>query len=159
MKTINIGEKEYTLEFTFEAAEHKNLVQSMFNLMTGAYFVKQGNNVDDENTGAIAMVNSVSDMISDMPKIVKIAFYAGLLEHHKISEEQSYELLKQYMKENKLSFKKVFDDIKQYMEEDGFFDLSGLNEMIEEMNQTVEEIQKKTPKKPQDHKKKQTSTK
>lgn len=159
MRVIKIGEKEYKLEYTFMAAEYKNIVQAMFNILTGAYVIKQGTNADNEQSATVAMLEGVSDMVSDIPKIVKMAFYAGLLEHHNLTEEETYALLKQYMIENKLSFKKVFDDIKKYMEEDGFFELSGLEEMMEEMNQTADEVQKKTPKKPQDHQKKQTSTK
>jgi hypothetical protein len=46
------------------------------------------------------------------------------------------------------------------MEDDGFFDLSGLTEMLAEMNKSVEEqTKKKQPKTPADHKKKQTGTK
>ena len=37
-------------------------------------------------------------------------------------------------KENKISYRKLFEDIKTCMEDDGFFDLSGLTEMMEEMN-------------------------
>jgi hypothetical protein len=64
--------------------------------------------------------------------------------------------MKAYMKENKISYKKLFDDIKECMEDDGFFDLSGLTEMMEEMNNQMEE---KAPKTPQDHKKKSIGTK
>ena len=45
-----------------------------------------------------------------------------------------------------------------FLSEGGFFDLSGLNEVINEMNQSMEE-EEKPVKVPQDHKKKQTSTK
>ena len=50
------------------------------------------------------------------------------------------------------------------MEDDGFFDLSGLTEMMEEMNNQMEEsmeesMEEKTPKTPQDHKKKSIGTK
>ncbi|MFQ9515336.1 MAG: hypothetical protein ACLRZ9_05870 [Eubacterium sp.] len=157
MRIIKIGEKEYKLEFTFAAAEYKSIVQSMFNVMSGAYIVKNGN-VDDDNSAMKAMFDGAGEMVAEIPHIAKDAFYAGLLEHNTITKEQSNELLKQYMVENKMSFRKVFEDIKKYMEEDGFFDLSGLNEIIKEMNQTTEE-ETKTVKTPQDHKKKSTSTK
>ena len=48
------------------------------------------------------------------------------------------------------------------MEDDGFFELSGITAMLEEMANNVEEAtqeQKKPTVVPQDHKKKQTSTK
>lgn len=156
MRTIKIGEKEYTLEFTFAAAEHKGVVQAMFNVLSGAYIIK---NDDMTEEGKVkAMVDGMGDMVADIPHIVKTAFYAGLLEHHAITENHAYEVLKKYMIENKLSYRAVFEDIKKYMEEDGFFELSGLTEVISEMNQSMEE-EVKTVKVPQDHKKKQTSTK
>ena len=62
------------------------------------------------------------------------------------------------MKENKISFKKVYEEIKEAMEDDGFFDLTGLTDMMKEMEGTEEEKPKRTPKQPQDHKK-STSTK
>ena len=99
------------------------------------------------------------DLISDMPHICKDAFYAGLLEHHHVTFDESKKLMKQYMKEKKMSFKGLYEEIKETMEEDGFFDLTGLTEMVAEMNKQDEEEVKKVPKTPQDHKKKSTSTK
>lgn len=165
MRTINIGETEYTLEYTFAAAEHNQTVQKMFDLFSGAYLFKQTKNPEKttEEDATEAMINGTSSMVADIPHIVKTAFYSGLLENHEdIDEKEAYKLMKQYMKENKLSFVKLFNDIKECMEEDGFFDLSGLTEMLEEMNRGIEENlnqKQKQPKKPTDHKKKQTSTK
>lgn len=154
MKTIKIGEKEYTLEFTFEAAECKNVVQSMFNIMSGSYFIRNGL---QKKNAATAMIDGTVDMVADIPTIARNAFYAGLLEHNPVSEDEAKTLMKQYMRENVLSFAKLYEELKQCMEDDGFFDLSGITEMIRQMNESAEqEIQ--TVKKPQDHKKKSTST-
>lgn len=140
MKTIKIGEKEYQMEFTFEAAECKGLVQSMFELLSGAYFAKKGLASEGNKAAtAAAMIDGTSEMVADVPHICRIAFYAGLLEHNPVSEGEAKELMKQYMKENKLSFNKLFEDLKQYMEDDGFFDLSGLTDMIQKMNAAAEE--------------------
>lgn len=163
MKTITVDNKEYTLEYTFEAAEHRELVQKMFNVVSGAYLVKHGSAIkEDENAevkAAGVMIDGVSEMVSEIPHICITAFYAGLLENNPLSEEESKALMKSYMKENKVSYRKLFDEIKECMEDDGFFDLSGLTDMLEEMNQSIEEQTKKQPKQPQDHKKKSTSTK
>lgn len=140
MKTITINNKEYTLEYTFKAAEHKDTVQKMFNIASGAYIVKQAQAIGDDLTKvASAMIDGTSEMVADIPNIVKTCFYSGLLENHKVTEEESYELMKSYMRENKINFKKLFDDIKTCMEDDGFFELSGLMDMIQEMNANVEE--------------------
>lgn len=154
MKTLTINEKEYTLEYSFMAAEHKETVQKMFNVVSGAYLIKHSDVEEDKTAVMDALLQGTGEMVADIPNIVKTAFYSGLLEHHEVSEEDAYELMKSYMKENKISFKKLFDDIKTCMEDDGFFDLSGLTEMMEEMNSSVEtNVKKKSPKKPQDHKK------
>lgn len=142
MRTIKIGDKEYVIEYTFEAAEHKNTVQKMFNVLTGAYALKSSVGAENEQDAAAGMIDGVSGMVADIPHIVKTAFYSGLLEHNPVSEEESKNLMKQYMKENKISYHKLFEDIKTYMEEDGFFDLSGLKEMVEKMNSSFEEVMK-----------------
>ncbi len=164
MKILNINGTDYTLEYSFIAAEHRDTVQKMFNVVSGAYLIKKTNLTEDDSATkkedvASAMIDGTGEMVADIPHIVKTAFYSGLLENHDVSQEDAYELMKQYMKENKISFRKLFEDIKECMEDDGFFDLSGLTEMMEEMNKSVEtQAKKRTPKTPQDHKKKSTGT-
>ena len=156
MKSIIINDKEYKLEFSFEAAEHKGLIQNMFNILTGAYLVKGDNAVS-------SIINGASEMVADIPHICNIAFYAGLLENNPMPADEAKTVMKEYMKSNKLSFKGLFDELKACMEDDGFFDLSGLMDMLTEMEATMTEMEeekpKKTPKTPQDHKKKSTGTK
>lgn len=165
MKTIQISGNEYTLEFSFAAAEYKSIVQKMFNALSGGYIFKHaqiGANGDQSNS-AEAMIDGTAELVSEIPHICKDAFYAGLLEHNPVSMEESSNLMKAYMKENKLSFNKLYREIQTIMEDDGFFDLTGITEMLEEMNKTIEgetgETPKKAPKVPQDHQKKSTSTK
>lgn len=71
--------------------------------------------------------------------------------------------MKAYMKENKLNYAALFEEIKECMEEDDFFGLSGITKMLEDMETNIEAEEQKQNKKeaktPQDHKKKQTSTK
>lgn len=142
MRTIKIGEKEYILEYTFEAAEHKNTVQNFFNILSGTHILKNSAGATDEESAAVGMINGVSEMVADVPQVVRTAFYSGLLEHNPVSEADAKSLMKQYMKENKYSYSKLFEDIKTYMEEDGFFDLSGLTDMLERMNSSLESVVK-----------------
>ena len=155
MKTIKIGDKEFVLEFTFEAAEYKSLVQRMFNMMTGAYIVKDAE--DLENPTASNMIDGTVKMFADIPETCNIAFYAGFLENNPMSEEDSKKVMRSYMKENNISYSELFEQIKECMEKDGFFHLTGLDEMISQMftDQTKE---KKEPKTPTDHKKAQTKS-
>ena len=165
MKTITIDGKDYTLEFSFDAAENRELVQKMFNVVSGAYLVKNGKfdeNGNEKREQVVGtMIDGVSEMVSEIPHICITAFYAGLLENNPQTKEDAKNLMKSYMKENKISFNKLFDEIKDCMEDDGFFDLSGLTEMVQKMNENIEketEKEAKKTKQPQDHKK-PTSTK
>lgn len=157
MKLIKVGNKEYQLEFTFAAAECRELVQKMFNVLTMSYVSKdmsisEMENGMDKNKKLGGFMNGVAEMVSDIPHICNTAFYAGLLENNPMSEEDSKALMRAYMKENKLSFNALFENLKTYMEDDGFFDLSGLTEMLQTMN-GAEQKEQKVTKIPQDHKK------
>ena len=119
--------------------------------------VEEGISVDGTPT-ASGIINGTASMVGDIPGIVKSAFYAGLLEHHDMPEEDAHALLKDYMRENKLSFRDVFVELTECMETDGFFDLSGITAMLKEAEPEEEKKTIKAVKTPQDHKK-STSTK
>lgn len=150
MKTITINGKDLKLEFTYEAAECKELVQKMFGVVSGAYILKNGS-----KGKAAAIYDGTAEMVGEIPQICKIAFYAGLLENNPVSVDESKELMKSYMKDNKLSYAGLYKEIKQCMEDDGFFELSGLNEMLRDMNEEAA-AQTETQ---QEHQKESTSTK
>ena len=154
MKAITVNGNEYKLEFGFEAVEHKELVKKMFDIVSGAIFVKSAKDLSKPTSED--MIDGSGNMIAELPHICVTAFYAGLLENNPVSQEEATTLMKAYMTENKLSFKMLYEELRQCMEDDGFFDLSGLREMSESMN---EEMEEKITKIPQDHRKKQTGTK
>ena len=154
MKVITVNGNEYKLEFSFEAVEHKELVKKMFDIVSGAIFVKSAKDLSKPTSED--MIDGSGNMIAELPHICVTAFYAGLLENNPVPQDEAKTLMKAYMKENKLSFKMLYEELRQCMEDDGFFDLSGLREMSESMN---EEMEEKITKIPQDHRKKQTGTK
>ena len=62
MKKILISNKEYTLEYGFEAAEVKSVVQRMFNALSMSYIAKRVD-MDGENskeTIAAAMIDGTA---------------------------------------------------------------------------------------------------
>ena len=154
MKAITVNGNEYKLEFSFEAVEHKELVKKMFDIVSGAIFVKSAKDLSKPTSED--MIDGSGNMIAELPHICVTAFYAGLLENNPVPQDEAKTLMKAYMKENKLSFKMLYEELRQCMENDGFFDLSGLREMSESMN---EEMEEKITKIPQEHRKKQTGTK
>jgi hypothetical protein len=161
MLEISIKDKQYKLEYTFEAVRHKTLLKMMFDIMSGAYTTKKILAVQNENeaNAVVAMLDGTSDMVADIPEITEIAFYAGLLENNPVDKAEAKSLMKQYMIDNKLSFNALYTDIKKCMEDDGFFDLSGINEMLEQMNKVMTEGQKNKKVVPMDHQKKKSTSK
>lgn len=115
MKKISINEKQYVLEYSFKAVEHQDVLQEVADVLFGRH-----------------MLSDVATVMSDIPHVVKRVFYAGLTENQAISEMESYELMKQYLKENKCSFNQLFELIIQCMEDDGFFQSSERKESNEE---------------------------
>ena len=153
MKIIKANNKEYKLEFSYEAAECKELVQKMFNVRSGAYLVSESDNLE-KDPSVLDMLKGTVSMISDIPSICRIGFYAGLLENNQVTEEESKDIMKSFMKENNISYRKLYDELNKCMEDDGFFDLSGITEAVTEIfGEQEEQKPKKTTKTPQDHKK------
>lgn len=144
MLNFTVNGNEYKLEYSFEAAEHKETVQKMFDVLSGAHILRQATK---KKSVANAMMDGTAEMVADIPHIVKTAFYSGLLENNPMTEKEAHKLMKAYMKENKYSYKKLFDDIKTCMEDDGFFDLSGLTEMLNEMGKNIEKNLAENPEK------------
>ena len=134
MINIKVNEEEYKIEFSFEAAENKDIVQKMFNIRSGAYFVK---NAPTSNGEAETVINGTSDMVADIASICTSAFYAGMLENNPVSAKEAKSIMKEYMKANKLNFFTLYKQLGECMEDDGFFELSGITAMIQAMSKPV----------------------
>ena len=147
-KVLNISGKDYKIEFSVEASLYGECTEKVINLMTAV-------NEDGDNADSI---KAKFKGISDIPQVALSMFYAGLMEHHgteagdgEVPDKKTAKiLLKSYIKENNGNFWSVMEMLLDQMGEDGFFKLIGLEEMMSPMTE------EKEPKKPQDHKKKQT---
>ena len=166
MKTLNIGDKEYVLEFSFQAAKHKQLINKMFKMLSGSYLGRSGlTGAEDETKAdrASALIDGVADMYAEMPDTVITAFYAGLMENNAVmNEAEAWKLLKQYFKDFRMyadaaTFPGMFDLIKQCMQDDGFFKLTGLDKMLE--NQAAAMVAETQPAVPSKSRKTGTSSK
>ena len=152
MKEITVNGTDYKLEFSFEAAERKDFVSMMFRIVSGAALLEDA--VDIENPTSKDMINGTINMVSDIPHICRTGFFVGLMENNPLPEAEAKALMKSYMKENKIGYADLYEDLRKCMEDDGFFDLSGIQKMLENMQQNQRQA-----KIPMDHKKKQTGTK
>ena len=133
---LKIGEKEYTLEYTFEAVASEDCIQKTLDLFEI---------LDNDEIG-------IGNRMATLPSTVITLFRCGLLEYHgDIGNEEARKLLKQYFNENKdddeATFYGMMLKIFEQMGEDGFFKQIGLAESP-----------KKEPKTPQDRKRQTTKT-
>lgn len=141
MKILMIGDKEYKLEYSFAAATHKELINKVFKMLSGSYIGQQGLFGDKNETKkeiASAFIEGSATMFSETPETVIVAFQAGLMENNAVlNRKEATNLLKQYFVENAdspyASFPGMFNLIKECMEEDGFFKLTGMDEMLKAM--------------------------
>ena len=147
MRTIKIGKEEYTFKFDIEASLYSECTEKITSIMVGLSDVK----------GEEAKKNFIR-AISDIPQTTLHMFHAGLLENHNVTLSDSKKLIAQYIREHKEdetgSFYGVMEMLIEDMAEDGFFELIGLDKMMEKVEVQTGQKQVKMP---QDHKKKQNA--
>lgn len=142
MKTILIDGKEYKLEYSFEASRQTDFVSKVFKILSG---IAVGNS---------GIADGISNMVGMLPDLCAIGFHAGLLEHNPTDAKTAFSLMKVYMKDHKMNFFSLWEELKALMEEDDFLSLTGILEMLEQMQKetlaiadTLEESEKKPSKK------------
>ena len=141
-----VDKKEYTLEYTFEAAENQKCVDAMTDIFGGAMMTKI-----DESKSESLQIRDFLMTISDLPRMAMDMFYAGLLECHGedgdgtiMSRLDAKRLYKQFCRENPedamaASYYGLITVISNQMEEDGFFKRTGMADILESMGSAVEE--------------------
>ena len=160
MKRITIGQKEYTIEFSIDATLYNECTEKVMDLMVSAGIAQSEVENDDlpEKEKVTIMANTFTANVADIGNRAVTLFYAGLLEHHGASgdntvrsKEDAKRLIVQYMNENSgLSLYDIMNEMIEEMGKDHFFEKIGVEKMISNANQTIE----KQVKTPQDHKKK-----
>lgn len=158
---FTVSGKEYTLEYTFEAAENQKCVDAMTDIFGGAMMTK----IDETKSEAL-QIRDFLMTISDMPRMAMDMFFAGLLENHGedgdgtvTSRLDAKRLYKQFCKENPedamaASYYGLITVISAQMEEDGFFKRTGLEDILGNIEGAA-----KGARKPTDHRKKQPTRK
>lgn len=143
---VKINGYDYKFEFSIEASLYNDCIESVMGLMI------------DMDASGNSDRKAVLSTISDMPHVAVTCFYAGLLEHHgteagdgKVPDlDSAKRLAKTLLREEGSNVRNWYDLLTlctEQMAEDGFFDLIGLTDMVGSKP-------KKTPKVPQDHKRK-----
>ena len=147
MMTLTVDGKDYTIEYTMEAALCNECTEKVTDYL---FSIGEAGSKED----AKKLISSMTDI----PQTALTMLYAGLLEHHGAesgdgsitSKQEVKELARQYFKEHKEDGKGNFFALMELlmgaMEADGFFNQIGLGQLAEKAQ--------KTKKAPQDHRKK-----
>ena len=143
-KLLNIGSKEYKLEYSIEASLYDECVKSVMNTLLAT-------------SGGVD--KTPEEMISGMANIPNTAltvFYAGLLQYHGDNPDAdgsvpnlatAKKLAAQFIQEHKDdeqgNFYGIFAMCLEQMEEDGFFKLTGLETFMDDLNRRSQQITRK----------------
>ena len=138
MKRITIGGKEYTFKFSVAASLYDDCIKSILDgFVTGGKLEASAKNEDIDTT-----INEVLSTFANIPQKAITMFYAGLLENHEDeikSINDARELIREYIEENKdengkwtKSFYDILSEMMEIMYEDNFFELIGLDKMVDQ---------------------------
>ena len=137
---LNIGNKDYKIEYSIEASLNEECVSQITDYISGV-----------NRTEAKTPLHALLDNVKDKPSAVLSMLYAGLLENHGaegdgtvMSKSDAKKLMKQYFIEHKEDGKGNYYDLYALLfgqiEEDGFFALIGLEQTINDMTTLVEKM-------------------
>lgn len=144
-KVLSINGEDYKFEFSLEASLYNDCIEKITSLMLAT----EQTGRESENTDVARVLSG----LSNLPVTALHCFYAGLLEHHGNgymadgrvpSINVAKHLIAQMFSDDASEYSNWSDILALCIEQmtaDGFFELIGLSD------------KKKTPKVPQDHKK------
>ena len=116
MMNINVNGKEYKVEFSFGAAECKEIVQKMFSVVNGSYLLAQ-----TDKSVAQASFDGLANMTADVPEICILAIYAGCIDNNPVTMDEAKELTRAYITEKRKAdksygYRTLLEEIKKEME-------------------------------------------
>lgn len=135
-KIIKIGGNDYKFEYSIEASLYNDYVEkltkfSMDYAKNMALYDMQGKGIKTQkelqNMSADIVGTMITLQTTQAPALALTGFYAGLMEHQKLSFEEAKELYKQYLKEYNKTPIEVLGEILEKVKEDNFFQMIGLD--------------------------------
>lgn len=148
-KVLNIGGKDYKLEYTIEASLYEDCVETMMNLFGSIAVASdpektmKGLKGENRERAEKGIATALKKQTFGIPKIALTLFYAGLMEHHGtgrfgdgtvLSKEDAKRVVYQYFDEHKEDGEDTFADILSIcinqMMEDDFFRRTGLEKLL-----------------------------
>lgn len=142
MRRLTINGKEYTFKFSIEASLYNECTEATMNMIL-AYGEAQGEAESVKNGDEYARDHFMSAMrkllstSANVPRTALTLFYAGLLEHHSSTGDNSIrsiddakKVLTDYLNESGKNFHDVMNMMMECMGEDHFFELTGLSKVL-----------------------------
>lgn len=141
MRRLTISGKEYTIEFSIEASLYNECTEATMDMIfaIGEARGQAESIADDENAqeAYMSVMRKTVMSVSHFPQTATTLFYAGLLEHHGQtgdntvrSMEDAKRLIKAYILENNTNFYDIMNLMIQCMGEDHFFELTGMESFL-----------------------------
>jgi hypothetical protein len=139
MKRITIGGKEYTFKFSVAASLYDDCIKSILDsFVIGGRLEQSAKDKDMDGT-----ISGIISSMANIPQKAVTMFYAGLLEEHSDeikSIKNARDLVKEYLDENKdeetgefrITFYDILTEMMGIMADDNFFELIGLDKMIDQ---------------------------
>jgi hypothetical protein len=156
---FSVKSKEYVVEFGFRATQCKEL-NSVFDFLTGKTIrdsISKSNGEENERQSNMILVEAGIQSMAESNRYVMDFLYMGLVKNHgakgKISQDilsrdDTIDLYEEFIEENPThelsSTLGLLEALKSKMESDGFFKLTGVDKMMEEMSKDMSATEKKT---------------
>lgn len=149
MRKLTIKNKEYTFKFSIEASLYNECTESVMNMLMSFGELREA---ASENASEVR--RKMLSTITNIPKTALTLFYAGLMEFHGYSGDNSVRsindaksILTDYVDESGDNLYDVMNLMLECMGEDHFFDLTGLSEILSKMTENGESEKKSGKKK------------
>lgn len=142
MRRLTINGKEYTFKFSIEASLYNECTEATMNMIL-AYGEAQGEaesaKIGDEEAQNrfMSAMRKLLSTSANVPRTALTLFYAGLLEYHSSTGDNSIrsiddakKVLVDYLNESGRNFHDVMNMMMECMGEDHFFELTGLARVL-----------------------------
>lgn len=142
MRRLTINGKEYTFKFSIEASLYNECTESAMNMILSfgeaqgeAESVKIGDSEAKDHF--MSAMRKTFSTVANVPSTALTLFYAGLMEYHGASGDNSIrsisdakKVLSDYLRESEQNFYDVLNLMLECMGEDHFFELTGISRVL-----------------------------
>lgn len=147
MRRLTINGKEYTFKFSIEASLYNECTEATMNMFLSFGEAQGEAEIADSEDLASAKQQYMSALrktfssVANIPQTALTLFYAGLMECHGTSGDNTVrsisdakKILADYLRESESNFIDVNNMMLECMGEDNFFELTGIEKFLNQVN-------------------------